>query len=64
MNKNTTESSTVSKDSRTIVACGAGNASHACVGKFSSNGYTVAVFTPVQNEAERWNTAISKIAGG
>ncbi len=60
MNKSTKESSPVSKTSATIAVCGAGNASHACVGEFSSNGFTVDVFAPFQNEAERWNAAIAK----
>ena len=54
---------TVSKYSKTIVVCGAGNASHACVGEFSSNGFTVDVFAPFQNEAERWHAAIAKTGG-
>jgi hypothetical protein len=61
MMKNINESSPVSKNSRTIVVCGAGNASHACVGEFSSNGFTVDVFAPFQNESERWNAAIAKL---
>ncbi|HIB54589.1 MAG TPA: hypothetical protein EYO39_07260 [Nitrospirales bacterium] len=60
MNTNTSDSSTVSIDSRTIVVCGSGNASHACVGEFSSNGFTVDVFVPFQNEAERWNATIAR----
>jgi len=63
MIKNRTESSAVSKDSRTIVVCGAGNASHVCVSEFSSNGFTVDVFAPFQSESERWNAAIAKTGG-
>ena len=63
MIKNKTESSAVSKDSRTIVVCGAGNASHVCVSEFSSNGFTVDVFAPFQSESERWNAAIAKTGG-
>ena len=63
MIKNKNESSAVSKDSRTIVVCGAGNASHVCVSEFSSNGFTVDVFAPFQSESERWNAAIAKTGG-
>ena len=63
MMKDMNESSVASKDSRTIVVCGAGNAAHVCVGEFSSNGFTVDVFAPFQNESERWNAAIAKTGG-
>jgi hypothetical protein len=63
MTKSIKESSAVSKGSRTIVVCGAGNATHACVGEFSSNGFTVDVFAPFQDESERWNESISKNGG-
>jgi hypothetical protein len=63
MMKSMNESSVASKDSRTIVVCGAGNAAHVCVGEFSSNGFTVDVFAPFQNESERWNAAIAKAGG-
>ena len=63
MIKSMNESSVASKDSRTIVVCGAGNAAHVCVGEFSSNGFTVDVFAPFQNESERWNAAIAKTGG-
>jgi hypothetical protein len=55
MTKSINESGVVSKESRTIVVCGAGNASHVCVREFSSNGFAVDVFAPFQNESERWN---------
>ncbi len=63
MVKNINESGAVSKDSRTIIVCGAGNAAHACVSEFSSNGFIVDVFAPFQNESERWNAAITKTGG-
>jgi len=63
MMKNVNESSVVSKNSITIVVCGAGNASHVCVSEFYSNGFTVDVFAPFQNESERWNAVIEKTGG-
>ncbi|MCP4403647.1 MAG: hypothetical protein GY801_40875 [bacterium] len=63
MVKNINESGAVSKDSRTIVVCGAGNASHVCVAEFSSNGFIVDVFAPFQDESERWNAAIAHTGG-
>jgi hypothetical protein len=63
MIKSKNESSTVSKDSMTIVVCGAGNAAHVCVSEFSSNGFIVDVFAPFQNESERWNAVITNTGG-
>ena len=57
------ESSAVSKRSKTIAVCGAGNTAHACVGDFSSNGFAVDVFAPFQDESERWNAAIAETDG-
>lgn len=63
MVKNINESGAASKDSRTIIVCGAGNAAHACVSEFSSNGFIVDVFAPFQNESERWNAVVTKTGG-
>jgi len=60
MVKNINKSGAVSKDFRTIVVCGAGNAAHVCVGEFSSNGFIVDVFAPFHNKSERWNATIAK----
>ena len=57
------ESSGVSKKSKTIVVCGAGNTAHICVGEFASRGFDVDVFASYQDEAERWNAAIAKTGG-
>jgi len=63
MVNNINEPGAVSKVSRTITVCGAGNAAHACVSDFSSNGFVVDVFAPFQNESERWNASITKTGG-
>jgi hypothetical protein len=43
MVNNINESGAVSKETKIITACGAGNASHSCVSDFSSNGFIVNV---------------------
>jgi len=63
MVNNINESGAVSKVSRIITVCGAGNAAHACVSDFSSNGFIVDVFAPFQNESERWNASITETGG-
>jgi len=58
--KSINELGAVSNNSRTIVVCGSGNASHACVSEFSSSGFIVDVFVPFRSKSERWNAAIAK----